>query len=74
VTAAGLFSIIEGTGTTCGTGTLGIVGTGTVQHAIAVGVATYSGHRSTVAGNDVCLKAGAGATITLTLWYNQRPQ
>jgi hypothetical protein len=76
-TAAGLFSLIEGTGTTCGTGTLGIIGTGSLQHTTQIGVflsvgSDASNFRAMVRGNDVCLKSGAGATITLTLSYLQK--
>lgn len=74
-TVAGTFSVIEGTGTTCGTATLGIIGDGTLLHTSQAGVALSLGnslYRTTVLGNDVCLKSGVGATITLTLSYIRR--
>lgn len=74
-TAAGLFSIIEGSGAVCATSPLGIIGTNTLLHTSQTGVAVVledALHRTKVLGNDVCLQAGAGATITLTLSYIRR--
>lgn len=74
--AAITFSIVEGTGATCGTGTLAMVGGTTAAAGLSLGVAgtvNYGGGagavtKTAVAGDSVCIFPSAGNLSGVVGW------
>lgn len=69
-------SLIEGTGTNCGTGTLAVLGnaTGSIEVAGTSSVAIHEPRvfvRTAVAGNDLCIISTAAGSINVTVLYNE---
>lgn len=74
--AAITFSIVEGSGTTCATGTKALVGGTTAAAGLSLGIAgtvNYGGGagavtKTTVAGNNVCIFPSAGNLSGVVGW------
>lgn len=70
-TATGTFTIQQGTGSTCGTGTAAITGAYPSINALAIDYTALGALHGTVAANDICLHAGAAATVGGFVTYAQ---
>lgn len=80
--AALTFSIVEGTGATCGTGTLAMVGGTTAAAGPSLGIAgtiNFGGGsgpvtKTAVAGDSVCIFPSAGGTLAGVVGWTQMAQ
>lgn len=79
--AALTFSIIEGTGATCGTGTAAMVGGTTAAAGPSLGIAgtinfgggTGAVTKTAIAGDSVCIIPSAGGTLAGVVGWTQAP-
>lgn len=79
--AADVFSIVEGTGSVCGTGTKAMVGATTAAAGLSLGTAgsiNYGGGsgavaRTTVAGNNVCILRTTAGPLSGVVGWTQQP-
>lgn len=70
-TAAGTFTIQEGTGSTCGTSTAAITGAYPTITTFTMDYSSKAALHSTTAANDICLHAGSSATVGGFVTYAQ---